>query len=218
MSGINVGTNVSELISSTAAAGSIGNPSHNVITSNAQSAAAVSTAIGSIRSTSEAKKKQLQDGNRTTVGGSSAQTPLGEGSHERGPRPRVEQPPPHHQTTAGWYPFGMPLNFQPSGVPSNPRGAVSNMVQFGSMSNEPVFNDINRNAASSSAIAPLSTTAVRQLIEESHLDLVNLLTSHLTTVLNPIVADSNAKYDQLAKWFDNLLGLGDDEGYNLNQA
>ncbi|MED6223390.1 hypothetical protein PIB30_073554 [Stylosanthes scabra] len=120
MSGINVGTNVSELVSSTAAAGAVSNPSHNVITSNAQSAAAVSTAIGSIRSTSEAEKKQLQDGNRTPIGGSSAQTLLRGGSHERGPRPRVEQPPPHHQTAAGWNPFGMPLKSQPSGVPSNP--------------------------------------------------------------------------------------------------
>ncbi|MED6151822.1 hypothetical protein PIB30_086058 [Stylosanthes scabra] len=151
-------------------------------------------------------KKQLQDGNRTTVGGSSAQTPLGRGSHGRGPRPRVEQPTSHHQTAAGWYPFGMPLNFQPSGV------------QFGSMSNEPLFNGISRNAASSSTIPPLSTAAVRQLIEESHLDLVNLLTSHLTTLLNPIVADSNAKYDQLPKRFNNLIEMGDDEGHNLNQV
>ncbi|MED6214637.1 hypothetical protein PIB30_105154 [Stylosanthes scabra] len=167
---------MSELVSSTVAAGSVSNPSQNMVTSNTQNAAAVSTATGSIRSTSETEKKQLQDGKRTPLGGNSAQTPLRGGNHERGPRPRVEQPPPYPQTTAGW------------------------------------------NVASTTTISPLSTAAVRQLIEESHLDLVNLLTSHLTTVLNPIVADSNAKYDQLAKRFDNLLGVGDVEGYNLNQA
>ncbi|MED6126076.1 hypothetical protein PIB30_074898 [Stylosanthes scabra] len=127
MSGINADTNVSELVSSTVAAGSVSNPIHNVITSNAQSAAAVSTAIGR---------------------GSSAQTPLRGGNHDCGPRPRVEQPPPHPQSAT-------------AGVSSNPRGAVSNAVQFGSMVNEPMFNDINRNIASSSAIPPLSTAAVR---------------------------------------------------------
>ncbi|MED6185085.1 hypothetical protein PIB30_053636 [Stylosanthes scabra] len=144
MSGINVSTSASELISSTTAAGSVSSSGHNVVTSNVQSAAAVSTAIGSTRSTSEAKKKQLQDGNRITAGG--------------------------------------------------------------------------RNAASSSTIPPLSTAVVRQLIEESHLDLVNLLTSHLTTVLNPIVADTNAKYEHLDKRFDSLVGLDDNEGHNLNQV
>ncbi|MED6178234.1 hypothetical protein PIB30_105634, partial [Stylosanthes scabra] len=57
MSGINVGTSVSELISSNAAAGSVSNSGHNVVTSNVQSAAAVSIAIGSTRSTLEAEKK-----------------------------------------------------------------------------------------------------------------------------------------------------------------
>ncbi|MED6174464.1 hypothetical protein PIB30_069236, partial [Stylosanthes scabra] len=100
MSGINGGISGSELISSTTAAGSVSIAGQNVTTSNVQSAAAVSTAIGSIRSTSETENKQLQDGNRTTAGGSSVQTPLGGGGNGRGPRPRVEQPPPHHQTAA----------------------------------------------------------------------------------------------------------------------
>ncbi|MED6114004.1 hypothetical protein PIB30_076053 [Stylosanthes scabra] len=72
------------------------------------------------------------------------------------------------------------------------------------------LSDMSRNVALSSSNQPLSTTAVRHLIEESHLDLVNLLTSHLKTVLNPILADTNAKYELLAKKFDSAIGIGDE--------
>ncbi|MED6195603.1 hypothetical protein PIB30_039476 [Stylosanthes scabra] len=69
------------------------------------------------------------------------------------------------------------------------------------------FSDMRRNVAASSLNQPLSTSAIRQLIEESHLDLVNLLSSHLTMVLNPIVAITNAKYEHLAKRIDSVIRI-----------
>ncbi|MED6118173.1 hypothetical protein PIB30_000152 [Stylosanthes scabra] len=87
----------------------------------------------------------------------------------------------------------------------NQRGITSNPDQFGSIPNNQAFY----------ANQPLLIAAVRQLIEESHLDLlVNLLTSHLMTVLNPIIADTNAKYEHLANRYDSIVGGDDGENSN----
>ncbi|MED6223694.1 hypothetical protein PIB30_076607 [Stylosanthes scabra] len=158
-----------------------------VSTASAQSAAAVSTSIGSTRSSTEIGQKQIHDGNHpeVTAGGSlNSGANKGGNTSGRGPHPRFEPPPSNPPPTGGWPPFGMPLNYTPATVPLDTRGTSSSSVQF---------------------------AAVRELIEESHLDLVNLLTSHLTTELNPTVADTNAKYEHLAKRFDSVIGVGDEE-------
>ncbi|MED6157143.1 hypothetical protein PIB30_020644 [Stylosanthes scabra] len=153
MSGTSASSSGSDVAGSTGSAGSVSATGHNVSGLAVTTAATVSTAVGSTRSTSENEQKQLHD--------------------------------------EGWYPFGMPPNFQPQVVPSNPRGTVPTMVQFGSVSNEQPFSDMSRSAASGGTTQPLSTTVVRQLIEESHLDL-------------------------LAKKFDTLVGFDDSEVHDLD--
>ncbi|MED6137616.1 hypothetical protein PIB30_066654 [Stylosanthes scabra] len=66
---------------------------------------------------------------------------------------------------------------------------------------------MSRSVGASSSNPGVSTQTVRQLIEESHLDLVNLLTQHLTSILNPIMADTNSKYDYLANQVERVSRL-----------
>ncbi|MED6221152.1 hypothetical protein PIB30_051710 [Stylosanthes scabra] len=207
----------SDVAGSTSSAGSVSATGHNVSGLAVTTAATVSTAVGSTHSAPENEQKQLHDGNRSTAGGNLVnQAIVGGSSGGRGPRPRVEQPPPHRLQSEGWYPFGMPPNFQPQVIPSNLRGTSPSAIQFGSVPNEQPFSEMSKSIASPNVNQPLSTAAVRQLIEESHLDLVNLMTSHLTTILNPIVVDTNAKYEQLAKKFDTLVGFDDNEARDLD--
>ncbi|MED6155968.1 hypothetical protein PIB30_010313 [Stylosanthes scabra] len=79
----------------------------------------------------------------------------------RGPRPRVKQPPPPRPQSEGWYPFGMPPNFQPQVIPSSLRGTSPGTVQLGSMPNEQPFSEISRSVVSPNVNQPLSTVAMR---------------------------------------------------------
>ncbi|MED6147990.1 hypothetical protein PIB30_048966 [Stylosanthes scabra] len=180
-----------------------------------------------------------------TAGGSfNSGTNSGGKGNGRGLRSRIEQLSSNLQPTSGWPPFGLPPNYIPSIMPSNTKEATSSSVQFGLLPSSQAFPDMSRNNdvsnpnqllsnsissiqalpdmsqnnAASNSNQPLSTAAVRQLIDESHLDLVNLLTSHLTTVLNPIMVDTNAKYEQLIKRFDNLVGIDGEEDHNLDMV
>ncbi|MED6198551.1 hypothetical protein PIB30_067519 [Stylosanthes scabra] len=195
MVGTNANNGGSNLFGSTVSLGSTVCLGPMISTANAQSVATVSTSIGSTQSNAETDQKQCHDGNRsnTTAGGS-----LNSGLNGGG--------------NGGWPPFGLLLNYTPVTMPSNLRGTNSKSVQFGFVPNNQTFLDISCNMASTSSNQPLSTAVVWKLIEETHLDLVNLLTSHLTTVLNHIVADTNAKYEHLAKRFDSVIRA--DEGEN----
>ncbi|MED6164731.1 hypothetical protein PIB30_093022 [Stylosanthes scabra] len=182
-------------------------------TASAQSSAAVSVSVGRTRSNMESEQKQFHDDNRSksTTGGSLSLGANGGNNGNRSrPRPRVEPLLMNHQPIGNWPPYGMPLNYTPATVPLNQRGPVPNSVQFGYVPNNQGIFYANWNLASTSSSSTLSTAMVRHLIIESHLDLVNLLTSHLKTMLDPIVAYTNAKYEQLAKQFDTALGSSED--------
>ncbi|RYQ98558.1 hypothetical protein Ahy_B07g086298 [Arachis hypogaea] len=58
-----------------------------------------------------------------------------------------------------------------------------------------------------------SIATFRQHVEESHHDLVNLLTQQMTTILNPMVADHESKFDCLARQVKRIARIvGYDEG------
>ncbi|RYR50206.1 hypothetical protein Ahy_A07g036807 [Arachis hypogaea] len=44
----------------------------------------------------------------------------------------------------------------------------------------------------------------RQQVEESHHDLVNLLTQQMTTILNPMMADHESKFERLARQVERI--------------
>ena len=57
----------------------------------------------------------------------------------------------------------------------------------------------------------------RQYIDESHHDLVNLLTHQMTTILNPILADNESKYDRLVKQVERITRIVNyDEGQPIS--
>ncbi|RYR47012.1 hypothetical protein Ahy_A07g032906 [Arachis hypogaea] len=63
-----------------------------------------------------------------------------------------------------------------------------------------------------------SMAKFRQYIDESHHDLVNLLTHQMTTILNPILADNESKYDRLVKQVERIARIVDyDEGQPITQ-
>ncbi|MED6147242.1 hypothetical protein PIB30_042268 [Stylosanthes scabra] len=129
--------------------------------------------------------------------------------NNRGPRPRIVQPPFNQAVNTGWPPYGLPPNFNPPIFHSNFGNNSNPAFQFGSMpnSNINIFLKLVVVAGASSPSAGVSIQTIRQLIEESHLDLVNLLTQHLTSVLNPIMADTNLKYEHLANQVERVSHL-----------
>ncbi|XP_016192412.1 uncharacterized protein LOC107633285 [Arachis ipaensis] len=66
------------------------------------------------------------------------------------------------------------------------------------------------NAANSMAV-------YRQQVEESHHDLVNLLTQQMTTILNPMLADHESRFERLARQVERIARIVDyDEGERHN--
>ncbi|RYR04656.1 hypothetical protein Ahy_B06g084428 [Arachis hypogaea] len=72
-----------------------------------------------------------------------------------------------------------PVNIQPSDVISRSEGVVVNEIAF------------------------------RQYVEESHHDLVNLLIQQMTTILNPIMANHELKFDRLARQVERIARIVD---------
>ncbi|RYQ88986.1 hypothetical protein Ahy_B09g095864 isoform B [Arachis hypogaea] len=57
----------------------------------------------------------------------------------------------------------------------------------------------------------------RQQVEESHHDLVNLLTQQITTILNPMMADHESKFERLARQVERIARIVDyEEGERHN--
>ncbi|RYR48166.1 hypothetical protein Ahy_A07g034164 isoform B [Arachis hypogaea] len=96
-------------------------------------------------------------------------------------------------------------------------------MEFGNVpvSNQPSFSypDVNQDyQVGSSSNNSVSMAEFRQYIDKSHHDLVNLLTHQMTTILNPILADNELKYDQLVKQVERIDRIVDyDEGQPIPQ-
>ncbi|RYR15728.1 hypothetical protein Ahy_B04g072646 [Arachis hypogaea] len=57
----------------------------------------------------------------------------------------------------------------------------------------------------------------RQQVEESHHDLVNLLTQQMTTIMNPMMADHESRFERLARQVERIARIIDyDEGERHN--
>ncbi|RYR41935.1 hypothetical protein Ahy_A08g038373 [Arachis hypogaea] len=62
-----------------------------------------------------------------------------------------------------------------------------------------------------------SMATFRQHVDESHHDLVNLLTLQMTTILNPVMLDHKSKFECLARQVERIVRIVDyDEGF-MNQ-
>ncbi|RYQ84201.1 hypothetical protein Ahy_B10g103233 [Arachis hypogaea] len=61
----------------------------------------------------------------------------------------------------------------------------------------------------STSNASNSVASFRQHVEESHHDLVNLLTQQMTTILNPKMADHETKFDRLARQVERIARIVD---------
>ncbi|RYR48392.1 hypothetical protein Ahy_A07g034412 isoform B [Arachis hypogaea] len=99
------------------------------------------------------------------------------GDSGRNSRPRITPMQNQPQVTAGWFPFGLPPGYTP------PMGSYTFPIRFGNVpgtvSNQPSFSylDVNRDyQVGSLSNNSESMAEFRQYIDESHHDLVNLLT------------------------------------------
>ncbi|RYQ91542.1 hypothetical protein Ahy_B09g097468 [Arachis hypogaea] len=63
----------------------------------------------------------------------------------------------------------------------------------------------------STSNAANSLAVYRQQVEESHHDLVNLLTQQMTTILNPMMADHESKFECLARQVEQIARIVDYE-------
>ncbi|RYQ94736.1 hypothetical protein Ahy_B08g089668 [Arachis hypogaea] len=54
-----------------------------------------------------------------------------------------------------------------------------------------------------------SMAIFRQHVDESHHDLVNLLPQQMTTILNPMMADHETKFDRLARQVERISRIID---------
>ncbi|RYR38848.1 hypothetical protein Ahy_A09g044103 isoform B [Arachis hypogaea] len=102
----------------------------------------------------------------------------------------------------GWPPHGLPLGYTVTGyVP--PR--FGNSSSFGVNPGPPVYSEFSRDyQMGSTSNASNSIAAFRQHVNESHHDLVNLLTQQMTTILNPIMADHETRFERLARQVERI--------------
>ncbi|RYR20149.1 hypothetical protein Ahy_B03g065232 [Arachis hypogaea] len=109
----------------------------------------------------------------------------------------------------------IPISVQQADVSSRSEGAIG--TEMNNVQN-PQPTEYSRdyhvgctsNAANSMAV-------YRQQVEESHHDLVNLLTQQMTTILNPMLADHESRFERLARQVERIARIVDyDEGERHN--
>ncbi|QHN81742.1 uncharacterized protein DS421_20g689600 [Arachis hypogaea] len=134
------------------------------------------------------------------------------GSVGRNIHPRGTLSPFQPPLTAGWPPYGLPPGYtSPVGNFVPPVRFVS--VNGGNNSQNPQQHseyscDYNMGSTSNAAN---SMAVYRQQVEESHHDLVNLLTQQMTTILNPTMADHESKFERLARQVERIARIVDYE-------
>ncbi|RYR31691.1 hypothetical protein Ahy_B01g056563 [Arachis hypogaea] len=130
--------------------------------------------------------------------------------NRRSPCPRISpalvQPP----VIVSWSPFGLPPgytpptdNFAPPVQFENVTNAVNDHLSFS-------HSEMNREYhAGSTSNNSGSMAAFQQHIDETHHDLVNLLTQQMTTILNIIIANNKTKYERLARQVEQIAQIVD---------
>ncbi|RYR07341.1 hypothetical protein Ahy_B05g074678 [Arachis hypogaea] len=104
----------------------------------------------------------------------------------------------------------IPVSVQQADVSSRSKvNIMQNPQQYSEYSREYHVGSIS-NAARSMA-------AYRQQVKESHHDLVNLLTQQMTTILNPMMANHESRFEHLARQVERIARIVDyDEGERHN--
>ncbi|RYR28655.1 hypothetical protein Ahy_B01g052788 [Arachis hypogaea] len=112
----------------------------------------------------------------------------------------------------------IPVTVQSTDVTSRSEGVIGSEmsgfalpVRFGSTSgvnnsqNPRQHSEYSRDYnVGSTSNAANSMAVYRQHVEESHHDLVNLLTQQMTTILNPMMADHESKFERLARQVERI--------------
>ncbi|RYR21623.1 hypothetical protein Ahy_B03g066930 [Arachis hypogaea] len=132
----------------------------------------------------------------------------------RNTRPRGTLPPFQPPLTVGWPPYGLSPGYTP------PVGGFIPPIHFGNISggsnsqNPQQHFEYSRDYnVGSTSNAANSMAVYRQQVEESHHDLVNSLTQQMTTILNPMMADHESKFERLARQVKRIARIVDyDEG------
>ncbi|RYR62652.1 hypothetical protein Ahy_A04g020359 [Arachis hypogaea] len=95
---------------------------------------------------------------------------------------------------------------------------VSSRSEVNNMQNPQQYSEYSREYhVGSTSNAANSMVVYRQQVEESHHDLVNLLTQQMTTILNPMMADHESKFERLARQVKRIARIVDyDEGERHN--
>ncbi|RYR72036.1 hypothetical protein Ahy_A02g006233 [Arachis hypogaea] len=104
----------------------------------------------------------------------------------------------------------IPVTVQSSDVISRSEG----LVVINNPQNPQQLSEFSRDYnVGSTSNASNSMVVFRQHVEESHHDLVNLLTQQMTTILNPMMADHESKFERLARQVERIARIVDyDEG------
>ncbi|RYQ90200.1 hypothetical protein Ahy_B09g096438 isoform B [Arachis hypogaea] len=90
-------------------------------------------------------------------------------------------------------------------------------VNGGSSTSDSIPMSMQQADVSSRSESAIETETYRQQVEESHHDLVNLLTQQMTTILNPMMADHESRFKRLARQVERIVRIVDyDEGERHN--
>ncbi|RYR01874.1 hypothetical protein Ahy_B06g080736 [Arachis hypogaea] len=109
----------------------------------------------------------------------------------------------------------VPVSMQQADMSSRSEGAVG--IETNNVQN-PQQSEYSRDYHVGSSLNAMNSMAVyRQQVEESHHDLVNLLTQQMTTILNPMMADHESRFVRLARQVERIARIVDyDDGERHN--
>ncbi|RYR59334.1 hypothetical protein Ahy_A05g025201 [Arachis hypogaea] len=134
------------------------------------------------------------------------------GSVGRNIRLRGSSPPIQPPLTIGWPPYGLSPGYTP------PVSGFAPPVRFGSTSginnhkNPQQHFEYSRDYnVGSTSNAANSMAVYQQHVEKSRHDLVNLLTQQMITILNPMMADHEVKFESLAIQVERIAQIVDYE-------
>ncbi|RYQ84471.1 hypothetical protein Ahy_B10g103818 [Arachis hypogaea] len=129
-------------------------------------------------------------------------------------RPRDPFLPYQPPLTAGWPPYSLPPGYTPPVGGFIPPSRFGNTSRVSNTRNPQQHSDYSRDYNVGSTSNATNLMAVyRHQVEKSHHDLVNLLTQQMTTILNPMMADHESKFERLARQVERIARIVDyDEG------
>ncbi|RYQ83894.1 hypothetical protein Ahy_B10g102774 [Arachis hypogaea] len=113
----------------------------------------------------------------------------------------------------------IPVSMQQADVSLRSEGAIGTEINgVNNVQNPQQHSEYSRDYNVGSTSNAVNSMAIyRQQVEESHHDLVNLLTQQMTTILNPMITDHESRFDCLARQVKRIARIGYyDEGERHN--